>query len=108
MTYVEALEIAIANSTDEVAEKLTALKNQVAKRKGSSGPSKAKVEARNALEGAILEVLGSVAEPMRATEIVHSLNGESIQLVVPRLTNLVKEGKVNKNVVKGVSYYSLA
>ena len=50
MTYVEALTVAIDAFDGEVAEKLTALRTQVAKRKGSSGPSKAKVEAREKME----------------------------------------------------------
>ena len=104
MTYVEALTVAIDAFDGEVAEKLTALRTQVAKRKGSSGPSKAKVEAREKMEAAIMEVL-SPDEGMLATEVM----GEpSIQMVTPRLGALVDAGKVVRDVVKGKAYFRLA
>lgn len=108
MTYVEALTVAIDAFDGEVAEKLTALRSQLEKRKGSSGPSKAKMEAREKMEAAIMEVL-SPDEGMLATEVMRCLDGEpSIQMVTPRLGALVDAGKVVRDVVKGKAYFRLA
>ena len=69
MTYVEALEQAIAmfGGEGEVAEKLTALKAQVAKKRSSSKPTKTQVE-NEAIKEQILAVLADCDEGVMVKE----------------------------------------
>ena len=109
MTYVEALNIAIeAVDNEEVSEKLTALKGQIAKKKGSSKPTKRQKENEE-LKSAILDILGE--EGMTATEILKSLNDAdlTIQRVSGNLAKMVKDDKtVCKEIVKGKAMFRLA
>lgn len=107
MTYVDALTVAIETVADaEVAEKLTALKAQIAKKKGSSKPTKTQVENEN-IKAEILDVLTD--EGMTVKEILGLLEGDySSQKISALLRQLVAAEKVVKTVEKKVSRFALA
>lgn len=107
ITYVDALTVAIETVADaEVAEKLTALKAQIAKKKGSSKPTKTQVENEN-IKAEILDVLTD--EGMTVKEILGLLEGDySSQKISALLRQLVAAEKVVKTVEKKVSRFALA
>ena len=106
MTYVDALNVAIDALDGEVAEKLTALREQMAKKRTSSKPTKTQV-ANEAVKGEILEALADGR--MTCGEVVKALDGEyTSQKVSALLRQLVGTGKVNKVTEKKVSYFELA
>ena len=108
MTYVEALEQAIANCEGEVAEKLTALKAQVAKKRSSSKPTKTQVE-NEAIKEKILEVLLQNENAVTCGEIVKALENEyNPQKISALLRQLKEAGKVVKTTEKKVSRFALA
>lgn len=108
MTYVEALEQAIANCEGEVAEKLTALKAQVAKKRSSSKPTKTQVE-NEAIKERILEILLRNENAVTCGEIVKALDNEyHSQKISALLRQLVATGKVVKTTEKKVSRFALA
>ena len=99
MTYVEALGMAIAAvENEEAVEKLTALKEQIAKRK--SGTSKKKVEETEARVEAVYEALAEMAEGGTVTEIIANATNEvatfANQRVSALLKKLVEAGRVTK------------
>ena len=107
ITYVDALAVAIESVADaEVAEKLTALKAQIAKKKGSSKPTKTQVE-NEVIKEKILDVLSD--EPMTVKEIMAVIDGDySSQKLSALLRQLVAAEKVVKTVEKKVSRFALA
>jgi|GEM_PF-6750800 len=108
MTYVEALETVIPMVEGEVAEKLTALKAQMAKKKGSSKPTKTQLENEKVKEE-ILEVLANTEEGMTCGEITKALEGEyTSQKISALLRQLVGAEKVVKSTEKKVSRFELA
>ena len=108
MTYVEALETVIPMVEGEVAEKLTALKAQMAKKKGSSKPTKTQLENEK-VKDEILEVLAGAEEGMTCGEITKALEGEyTSQKISALLRQLVGAKKVVKSTEKKVSRFELA
>ena len=109
MTYVEALEQAIAICGEgEVAEKLTALKAQVAKKRSSSKPTKTQVE-NEAIKEQILAVLADCGEAVTVKEILGLMEGDyTSQKISALLRQLVTAEKVVKTVEKKVSRFALA
>lgn len=108
MTYVEALETVIPMVDGEVAEKLTALKVQMAKKKGSSKPTKTQLENEK-VKDEILEVLAGAEEGMTCGEITKALEGEyTSQKISALLRQLVGAEKVVKSTEKKVSRFELA
>lgn len=108
MTYVEALETVIPMVEGEVAEKLTALKAQMAKKKGSSKPTKTQLENEKVKEE-ILSVLLQGEEGMTCGEITKALEGEyTSQKISALLRQLVGAKKVVKTTEKKVSRFELA
>lgn len=110
MTYVDALTVAINAVDSETAEKLTALKAQLMKKKGSSKPTKTQV-ANEATKAEIREVLGSADEPMTVSEILKALpNDYSSQKISALLRQMGEDGskEVVKTIEKKVSRFSLA
>ena len=106
ITYVDALNTVIPMVDGEVAEKLTALREQMAKKRTSSKPTKTQV-ANEAVKGEILETLADGR--MTCGEVVKALDGEyTSQKVSALLRQLVGTGKVNKVTEKKVSYFELA
>lgn len=107
MTYVDALTVAIEVVDEaDVVEKLTALRAQIAKKKGSSKPTKTQVE-NEAIKEKILDVLSD--EPMTVKEIMAVIDGDySSQKLSALLRQLVSAEKVVKTVEKKVSRFALA
>lgn len=102
MTYAQAIDNAInGNITDEVKEKLEALKAQLAKRNSSNRkPSKAQV-ANEALKG---EIVATLTERKTATEVAEAF-GISNQKASALLTALVKADAIERTVEKGKAYF---
>ena len=112
MTYVEALNIALTAVADnaEVTKKLTALREQIAKRNSTENrkPTKAQV-ANEALKAQVVEVLDTT--PRTVTEVMalsDALGALSNQKVSALLNALVEDGKVVKTTEKRKSYFALA
>ena len=113
ITYVQALETAIADATNaEVKEKLEALKVQMAKKSasGSSKPTKTQME-NEAIKANILEVLTD--EGQTVSEILPQLDASlsSKPLTNQRVSALLRQlipDKVVKTIDKKTSLFSLA
>lgn len=109
ITYVDALTAAINVVDDEeVVDKLEALREQIAKKKGSSKPTKTQVENEKIKE-AILNVLAEADEPITVKEILKLLEDEySSQKISALLRQLINAEKVEKVIEKKVSRFALA
>ena len=108
ITYVDALNTVIPMVDGEVAEKLTALREQMAKKRGSSKPTKTQVE-NEGIKAEILEALAEADEPMTCGEITKALEGDyTSQKISALLRQLVAGGKVTKSTEKKVSRFELA
>ena len=98
MTYTKALEtvLSTAEMTDEVREKLEALRDQLVKRamKTSGKPSKAQRETAEFTERVFAEVSKNT-EPVRCGDVAEEL-GASGQKVSAALSKLVKAGRITK------------
>ena len=105
MTYVNALEMAInGNITEEVAEKLTALKAQLEKRaSGERKPTKAQRE-NEGVKAEILAVLTS--EGKQCKEIAEAV-GISGQKCSALLKQMVESGVAEKYSEKRVTYFKV-
>ena len=103
MTYAVAIDNAInGNITDEVREKLEALKTQLAKRNsGSHKPTKTQRE-NEGVKDSILGVLS--AEGKQCKDIAETI-GISGQKCSALLKQLVDEGKAEKYAEKRVTYF---
>lgn len=110
LTYVEALNIALtADLPDEVKEKLTALRDQTAKRNTADRkPTKAQI-ANAELSEVIAEVLANAGSPLTVTEIMArsdalaSLSNQKVSAVIRTMG-----ARVVKTTEKRVSRFSLA
>ena len=110
LTYVDALNVALsADLPEEVKAKLTALRDQTAKRNSAERkPTKAQV-ANEALKAEVLKVLTST--PATVTELMgksDALSGLSNQKVSALVNGLVDMGKAVKVTDKRVSKFTLA
>ena len=108
ITYVDALTVAInVVDNEEVVDKLEALREQIAKKKGSSKPTKTQVENEKIKE-AILNVLADADEPITVKEILKLLEDEySSQKISALLRQLINAEKVEKVIEKKVSRFAL-
>ncbi len=106
MTYITAIDSAInGNITEEVLEKLTALKAQLAKRNsGTRKPTKTQRENED-LKGRIVDAL--TEEGRKTATEVAEIFGISNQKASALLTALVKEGIVERTVEKNKAYFSV-
>lgn len=111
MTYAVAIDNALnGNITEEVRERLEALKASLAKRNNGSGkksPTKTQKE-NEVLKGIIAEVL-STAEKFTVSEIIKAderLSGLSNQKVSALLRLMVEEGSAFKNMEGKKAYFS--
>ena len=115
LTNSKALEVAIQALTDsgfnsEVIEKLTKIKASIDKKSNSVNQKKvAEIESFKAM---LMDFFGN-NEPTNengfiVTDIVNSLDGNyTNQKITSILTKLVADNLVEKNVVKGRSYYNV-
>lgn len=106
MTYVNAIDFALNGQvTDEVKEKLEALKAQLIKRNSADRkPTKAQRE-NETLKGDILDWLESCEGGQTATAIAEHF-GISNQKASALLTAMVKAGSLERTVEKRKAYFS--
>lgn len=113
MTYAEAINFgieALGASNPEAVERLTALKNQLAKRGSKSGMTKTQ-KANEVLKGIILEILGEFEDfvPMADLMADERLPEDiSVQKMGALLGQLVKAEQVVKVVHKKRTLYAIA
>lgn len=116
MTYATALDMVLAidevKANDELAEKLTALKESVSKKSTSkSNKPNAKQKANEEIKEKIMEIL--FAEPTRLftiSEICKAYTDEELsnQKVSSLVRQLVAENKVKRTEDKRKAYFSIA
>ena len=116
MTYATALEMVLAidevKTNDELAEKLTALKESVSKKSTSkSNKPNAKQKANEEIKEKLMEIL--FAEPTRLftiSEICKLYTDEELsnQKVSSLIRQLVAEDKVKRTEDKRKAYFSIA
>lgn len=107
MTYVSAVEYAIANIDNaEVTEKLSALRDSLVKRNSRKSEGMTKTQKENvAIKEAIVEALAE-SEGMTATEVANAVN-ISLAKATALLTQLVKADSVKREVEKKVAHFSV-
>ncbi len=109
LTYVDALNVVIPMVDGEVAEKLTALRTQCAKKRTSVNV-KAKAEADARMEK-VFAALAEMEKPVTISELrsltsdeeVASWNPQRVSALFTRLGNRVKREEI-----KGKAYFSIA
>ena len=116
MTYATALDMVLAidevKANDELAEKLTALKESVSKKSTSkSNKPNAKQKANEEIKEKLMEIL--FAEPTRLftiSEICKLYTDEELsnQKVSSLIRQLVAEDKVKRTEDKRKAYFSIA
>ena len=111
MTYVEALNIAIASvDNEEAVERLTALRDATVKRNSAERKPTKVQEANEGIKAEILEFLAdggkhTVSEIM---EGVASLNGASNQKAASLVRQLKDAGVLVREEIKRKAYFHLA
>ena len=115
LTNSKALEMAIATLTDsgynaEVIAKLTNIKASIDKK--SNSVNKKKVAEIESFKAMVMDFFGNNESAnengFTVTEIVNLLDGNyTNQKITSILTKLVADNLVEKNVVKGKSYYKV-
>jgi len=112
MSYVVAVEKAINGEvTEEVVERLTALKASLEKRasRKSEGPTKAQKENAELAERiADAMVAGEVYDTAGIKGLLEELANATPQKVSPLMKHLADAGRVTITKVKGKNTYSLA
>ena len=109
-SYVDALnEVLTMALSAQCKEKLTVLRDQVAKRNASkSNKPTPKQIANEGVKERIVEVLGESESPLTIPEIISALGVDfSSQKVSALLTQLIKAEKVCKTYEKKVAYFGL-
>lgn len=112
MTYAMALEVAINAVAEDkaVVEKLTALKEQLAKRSTSKTPTKTQKENEVIMER-ILDALAAIDEPTTVTGLLaHGVEGFELtnQKASALLRKLIEAGKVVKTIEGKKALFALA
>lgn len=111
MTYAQALDIAINAVADEtVVEKLTALKEQLAKRSSSKTPTKTQKENEVIMER-IVDALADIGEPTTVTGLlIHGIEGYELtnQKASSLLRKLIEAGRVVKTMEKKKAMFCVA
>lgn len=110
MTYVMALDVVLNGEviTDEVREKLEALKASVSKKsKGEKKPS-AKQVANAEKRMVLLSELedGRAYTITQMTKEIPCVMGESVSKVSYLIRSLKDEGLVDREVIKGTAYFT--
>ena len=97
ITYIDAINAALtADLSNEVKDKLTALRDQIAKRNTTKSDKPTKTQRENAeVKARILECLTHTLQGLRCGEIANEI-GISGQKCSALLSQLVKSGEVVK------------
>lgn len=112
MTYVDALNTVLsgATMTEEVAEKLFALRDQLMKRNSSDKPSKKQAENASLAEN-LANTMRAFGKPATITELMQAnpeaFEGMSNQKVSALMRVLENSGRVEKTTEKRKSYFKL-
>lgn len=108
MTYVSALTVAIDTLNDEATvERLTALRDTLIKRNSRKATGLTKSQKQNVeIKDTIKSVLAD-AEKLTATEVSAKAD-ISLAKATALLSQLVKSGEVEREVVKKKAYFSVA
>ena len=111
MTYVDALNTVLTSATlsDEVSEKLTALRDQLVKRNSSDHKPTKTQQANEGVKATLLTAManGEAHTITEWQEAIPELAELSNQKVSALMAQLVKDGKVTKTVEKRKSYFAL-
>ena len=110
MTYVDALNAVLNGDpmTSEVIDKLTALRDSVAKRNAHKSDKPTKAQIANAeLADSIVATMESGVD-YTCSDIGKLMGGLNPQKVAPIVTKLVKSGLLTSDKVKGKTVYRLA
>ena len=107
LTYIDALNTVIPMVDGEVAEKLTALKAQLSKKRTSSKPTAKQVE-NEAIKEKIANVLARADGGMTVGEILKVIDGEYTTAKISALLTQMKNADiVERTMEKKVARYSL-
>lgn len=115
MTYAMALDTAINFLNENIqygddfsatVEKLTALKEQLAKRGSSKTPTKTQ-KANEEVKAVIINVLTDTNEKMTVTEMLadEHLSGYTNQKISALLRQMIESGKVTKTIENKKAYF---
>ena len=110
MTYVQALEIAIASVDGEVKERLEALKASVEKRNSADRKPTKTQEANEAIKTEILDFMADGGK-YTVTDImggVASLEGASNQKAASLVRQLKESGLIVREEIKRKAYFHIA
>ena len=107
MTYVKALEIAIANVDGEVKEKLEALKTSIAKKNSAERKPTATQTANAGFKVAILEAMEdgkkyTITDLMKSVGAIADLSNQRVSAIVRQM---VESGDVVRE-IKRKAYFS--
>ena len=110
MTYVSALDVAInAVGEGEVADKLTALKAQLAKKSSGERKPTATQKENFGFKESILEGLGdgkyTITDIIKSVPEVSALSNQRVSALVRQL---VADGVLKREEIKRKAYFSLA
>ena len=113
MSYVSAIDAVLSGAPveGEVAERLTALRGSLAKRSASKSGKPTKTQIANeGIKAEILDLMGAgksylISDMMK---MFPTLAEYPSQKIVALVRQLVNEGKVTREVIKGKAYFTLA
>lgn len=113
MTYVKALDAVLSGEvlTDEIMEKLTALRASLEKKNGAERKPTKEQEANAVLKSAIADYLRKTGGGKTVSDLikeVECLGDFSNQKVSALMRQLILDGVVVKTVDKRKSYFSMA
>lgn len=108
MTYVKALEIAIANVDGEAKEKLEALKASIAKKNGAVRKPTATQTANAGYKIAILEGMEdgkqyTITDLLKNIEAIADLSNQRVSAIVRQM---IESGDVVREEIKRKAYFS--
>lgn len=109
MTYVKALEIAIAKvDNKEVAEKLEALKASIAKKNSAERKPTATQTANERFKAAILDAMESgkgytITDLMKSVDAIADLSNQRVSAIVRQL---VESGAITREEIKRKAYFT--
>lgn len=113
MSYVNAIDVVLNGNemTDEVRERLEALKASLAKRTATkrTGPTKTQIANAAMAEQIVVAMVAGTAYTIAEIKgLVPELAEANPQKVAPMMSKLIESGRVSREKVKGKSVYTLA
>ena len=110
MTYVKALEVAIAKCDGEVAEKLEALKASIAKKNSAERKPTATQTANEGFKVAILDAMEdgksyTITDLTKSVSAIAELSNQRVSAIVRQM---VLNGDITREEIKRKAYFSIA